>query len=600
MLSDLDCASTRVLCALLACRALPCLYVTASTVVAFAPSRAALLQLLTSLLFALPLLPSLPHLSVPKVSVVRDFPASMQVKSLRRSTLLLGLVLCCVGAAVHAHDVMKHRMVYDGHSNVYYVRHGKQLDIACNVSHYVSTLSSIQYAWKNNYSSLKSALENAEADAKKKADGLTAEEMKSIQIKRDKAVEQSRKARKDMDDKYPLLSDVHNSIYYAELCLKKFIENYLKCFHKVARLDLPAAENGMKEWMQKYEKEVESNHSCMDKFRNVISSVTTMREKVEPTFKSAQTVLASFNETVQETRRLQELKRIQREKAVVACEVEKQFSIVKQFFIALKSIAVDALAVARELKERAEVTSGQAVAYGVAGNITLGDVEEMYSTASRVAVNATDALSRCYPLPHTFAQLRPEVQGARLCEQNIANERAVLVHTTVGNIKLSFPNMSEWARVSMDLWGKSVKTPEIVPKCETWNTTGDYCNSLVKEFESSVSRCDSERKHLETELGGVFELIVAAEKKLKEAESVVEKERQTRAEEERARIDKEEAERMKAYLEEEAKRAAEKRKQMREAKEEAVHVAKEETVQVTSEERAPTEAGSSRAEYTEL
>ncbi|KAH8604645.1 hypothetical protein ERJ75_001697500 [Trypanosoma vivax] len=76
----------------------------------------------------------------------------------------------------------------------------------------------------------------------------------------------------------------------------------------------------------------------------------------------------------------------------------------------------------------------------------------MCSTASRVAVNATDALSRCDPLPHTLAQLRPVVQGARPCEQDIANERAVLVHTTVGNVKLSFPSMSEWVRVSTDLW----------------------------------------------------------------------------------------------------------------------------------------------------
>ncbi|CCD17968.1 hypothetical protein, conserved in T. vivax [Trypanosoma vivax Y486] len=148
----------------------------------------------------------------------------------------------------------------------------------------------------------------------------------------------------------------------------------------------------------------------------------------------------------------------------------------------------------------------------------------MCSTASRVAVNATDALSRCDPLPHTLAQLRPVVQGTRPCEQDIANERALLVHTTVGNIKSSFPNMSEWARVSMDLWGKSVKAPaEIVPRCETWNTTVDYCNSLVEGFESSVKRSDSERTHLETELG-VFELIAAAEKMLEEAEDVVEKE----------------------------------------------------------------------------
>ncbi|KAH8620442.1 hypothetical protein ERJ75_000067300 [Trypanosoma vivax] len=74
----------------------------------------------------------------------------------------------------------------------------------------------------------------------------------------------------------------------------------------------------------------------------------------------------------------------------------------------------------------------------------------MCSTASRVAVNATDALSSCYLLPRTFAQLHPVVQGARPCEQDIANERAALVHTTVENVTLSLPNMSEWVRVSMD------------------------------------------------------------------------------------------------------------------------------------------------------
>ncbi|KAH8609332.1 hypothetical protein ERJ75_001210100 [Trypanosoma vivax] len=203
----------------------------------------------------------------------------------------------------------------------------------------------------------------------------------------------------------------------------------------------------------------------------------------------------------------------------------------------------------------------------------------MYGTASRVAGNATDALSRCYPLPRTSAQPRPGVRGARPCEQDVANERAVLVHTTVEDIRSSFPDMSEWARVSMDMCGKSVNGPaDIVPRCETCNTAVDYRSSLVEEFESSVSRSDSERERLGTELGGVFGLIAAAEKRLEEAGEVVEKERQTRAGEERARIDEEEAEMVEACLEE----------------------AKGEAVRAASEERAPAEAGSSPAEYTEL
>ncbi|CCD18110.1 hypothetical protein, conserved in T. vivax [Trypanosoma vivax Y486] len=273
--------------------------------------------------------------------------------------------------------------------------------------------------------------------------------------------------------------------------------------------------------MQKCEEE--SSHSSMTVFERVVPFVEAAAEEEGATIKAVQGAVASFGETGRQAGHVGELGRTQGEKAVVACEVERQVRIVKQFFIALKSIAVDALAVARELKERAEVTSGQTAAYGVVGNITLGSMEEMCSTASRMAVNATDALSRCDPLPHTFAQLRPVVQGARLCEQDIANERAVLVHTTVGNVKLSLPNMSEWMRVSMDLCGKSVNAPaDIVPKCGTWNTGVDYCNSLVEGFESSVSRTKSERTYLETELGGVFELIATHETKLKEVKEVVE------------------------------------------------------------------------------
>ncbi|KAH8618559.1 hypothetical protein ERJ75_000262500 [Trypanosoma vivax] len=175
--------------------------------------------------------------------------------------------------------------------------------------------------------------------------------------------------------------------------------------------------------------EDESNHSCVTVFECVVPFVGAAGEEVWLTVDAVHGAVASFDETGREAGHVGELMRI-RERRLVACEVEERSSIVRQFFIALKSIAVDALGVARELKERVEVTSGRVAAYGVAGNITLGGVEGMCSTASRVAVNATDALSRCYPLPRTFAQPRPEVQDVRLCEQDVASGRAVLVRTT--------------------------------------------------------------------------------------------------------------------------------------------------------------------------
>ncbi|KAH8604450.1 hypothetical protein ERJ75_001717100 [Trypanosoma vivax] len=331
------------------------------------------------------------------------------------------------------------------------------------------------------------------------------------------AVEEFREAGRLLVGTIYLLAKEGSDLHCARKCARDFIEDDSKCDRRTVSPDLPAAKNGVEEGMQKCEEE--SNHSCMTVFERVVPFVEAADKEEGATIKAVQGAVASFGETGRQAGHVGELGRIRGEKAVVACEVEEEFSIVRQFFIALKSIAV-----ARELKEWAEVTSGQTAAYGVVGNITpCCFVEEMCGTASRVAVNATDAIPPCYPLPHTFAQPRPVVQGARLCEQDIANERAVLVHTTVGNIKLSFPNMSEWARVSTDMCGKSVNAPaDIVPRCETCNVAVDYCSALVKEFESSVSRSDSERERLGTELGGVFELIAAAETKLKEAEEVVE------------------------------------------------------------------------------
>ncbi|KAH8604648.1 hypothetical protein ERJ75_001697600 [Trypanosoma vivax] len=64
----------------------------------------------------------------------------MQVKRVRRSALLLWLVLCSVVAAAHAAAYITNRLEYDGHSHVYGIRHGRQLGIAQH-QHSVSMLT---------------------------------------------------------------------------------------------------------------------------------------------------------------------------------------------------------------------------------------------------------------------------------------------------------------------------------------------------------------------------------------------------------------------------------------------------------------------------
>ncbi|KAG8339089.1 hypothetical protein TRVL_10084 [Trypanosoma vivax] len=100
-------------------------------------------------------------MSVLQASVVRGCPAAMQVKCVRRSGLPLWLVLCSVVDATRA-ACTTNRLEYDGHAYVYDVCHGKKLDTACNISHYVSTLMQFHKERKGMCSLLESAPEKAE------------------------------------------------------------------------------------------------------------------------------------------------------------------------------------------------------------------------------------------------------------------------------------------------------------------------------------------------------------------------------------------------------------------------------------------------------
>ncbi|KAH8609288.1 hypothetical protein ERJ75_001218500 [Trypanosoma vivax] len=110
-------------------------------------------------------------MSVLEASVVRDCPVAMQVKCVRRSALLLWLVLCSVVAAAHAAACTTNRLEYDGHAYVYDVCHGKKLDTACNVSHYVSMLTQFHKERKGVCLLLENAPEKAKRMRRRKRTG---------------------------------------------------------------------------------------------------------------------------------------------------------------------------------------------------------------------------------------------------------------------------------------------------------------------------------------------------------------------------------------------------------------------------------------------
>ncbi|KAH8609264.1 hypothetical protein ERJ75_001220100 [Trypanosoma vivax] len=86
-------------------------------------------------------------------------------------------------------------MEYDGHAYVYDVCHGKKLDTACNVSHYVSTLTQSHKERKGVCLLLENAPERARRRRRgeeRRAEGLAEEEdRKTIQVKCDMTVEGS-------------------------------------------------------------------------------------------------------------------------------------------------------------------------------------------------------------------------------------------------------------------------------------------------------------------------------------------------------------------------------------------------------------------------
>ncbi|CCD19062.1 hypothetical protein, conserved in T. vivax [Trypanosoma vivax Y486] len=171
------------------------------------------------------------------------------------------------------------RLEYDGHAYAYDVRHGRQLDTACNTSHYVSTLAQFHKERKARCSLLESAPEKAERRGEeRRADGLAdVEDRKTIQVKRDMAVEGFREAGSLLAWTIYLPKE-ESDLHCAHECARDFVEDD-KCHRRTASLDLPAAKNGVKEGTHKHEV-VESSHSCMAVFGRVIPCVEAAGEGV--------------------------------------------------------------------------------------------------------------------------------------------------------------------------------------------------------------------------------------------------------------------------------------------------------------------------------
>ncbi|KAH8609359.1 hypothetical protein ERJ75_001212300 [Trypanosoma vivax] len=112
----------------------------------------------------------------------------------------------------------------------------------------------------------------------RRADGLAdVEDRKTIQVKRDMAVEGFREAGSLLAWTIYLPKE-ESDLHCAHECARDFVEDD-KCHRRTASLDLPAAKNGVKEGTHKHEV-VESSHSCMTVFGRVIPCVEAAGEGV--------------------------------------------------------------------------------------------------------------------------------------------------------------------------------------------------------------------------------------------------------------------------------------------------------------------------------
>ncbi|CCD18354.1 hypothetical protein, conserved in T. vivax [Trypanosoma vivax Y486] len=170
-----------------------------------------------------------------------------------------------------------------------------------SISHYVSILTQFHKEGKARWSLLESALGRAEADAKKKADGLAdGEDRKAIQVECDEAVEETREAGRLLAETIYLLAKEGSDLHCAHKCARDFVEDDSKCRRRTASLALPAAKNSVEEGMQKYGEE-ESSHSCVTVFKRVVPSLEAAAEEEGATIKAVHGAVASFDGTGRET-----------------------------------------------------------------------------------------------------------------------------------------------------------------------------------------------------------------------------------------------------------------------------------------------------------
>ncbi|KAH8608581.1 hypothetical protein ERJ75_001293900 [Trypanosoma vivax] len=171
-----------------------------------------------------------------------------------------------------------------------------------SISHSVSMLTQFRKEGKGRWSLLESALGRAEADAKKKADGLAdGEDRKAIQVECDEAVEETREAGRLLAETIYLLAKEGSDLHCARKCARDFIEDDSKCRRRTASLALPAAKNGVEEGMQEYGEEEESSHSCMTVFKRLVPSLEAAAEEEGAAIKVVHGAVASFDGTGRET-----------------------------------------------------------------------------------------------------------------------------------------------------------------------------------------------------------------------------------------------------------------------------------------------------------
>ncbi|CCD18396.1 hypothetical protein, conserved in T. vivax [Trypanosoma vivax Y486] len=208
------------------------------------------------------------------------------------------------------------------------------------------------------------------------------------------------------------------------------------------------------------------------------------------------------------------------EKVVVACEMEKKLSIMKDTFTALTNVTKHVIKVEAGLAKLAKELRVRAKDAGV-DDIVMTDTEHARGVASGVKADVSSTLQNIVAAEHDAQQKFHELladsmrNGKKLsCTGSDRVEQAVLLRMVADERKHHLNDFDEWRSATNVMWQAVTNVPNSLrASCGKWG--GADCEEFLARTNSVMESARQSRVSVETRLESVIKVLLKVEAEVK-------------------------------------------------------------------------------------